>query len=93
MNRPQWKGPYICENKINLIKNLKKPYNALAVPRDTKIFPKFLGLTVKIHNGKKYTEITVVEEMLGHRFGEFSSTRGKFSFKKKKSKKSKKSKK
>lgn len=90
MNRPEWKGPYICENKINQIKNLKKTYNALVVPRDTKIFPRFLGLSVKVHNGKKYTEITVIEEMLGHRFGEFSSTRGKFSFKKKKSKKSKK---
>lgn len=87
MNRPEWKGPYICGNKINQIKNLKKTYNALIMPRDTQIFPIFLGLTVKVHNGKKYIEFIVVEEMIGHRFGEFSSTRGKFSFKKKKSKK------
>jgi small subunit ribosomal protein S19 len=87
MNRPEWKGPYICENKINNIKNLKKTYNALIMPRDIKIFPKFLGLTVKVHNGKKYIEFTINEDMIGHRFGEFSSTRGRFSFKKKKSKK------
>lgn len=87
MNRPKWKGPYICENKINKIKNLKKTYKALIMPRDNKIFPRFLGLTVKVHNGKKYIEFIVVEEMIGHKFGEFSSTRGKFSFKKKKSKK------
>ena len=87
MTRPKWKGPYICEKKITEIKTLKKTYNSFIVPRSSKIFPKFLGLTVKVHNGKKYIDFTVSEDMIGHKFGEFSATRQKFSFKKKKSKK------
>lgn len=88
MTRPKWKGPYINEKKINEIKNLKKTYNFLIImPRDTEILPKFVGLNVKIYNGRKYINFTVNKEMIGHKFGEFSATRGKFSFKKKKSKK------
>lgn len=86
MGRSTWKGPYTCDKKINQIKNLKKTYDILIMPRDTKIFPKFLGLNVKVYNGKKYVEFKINEEMLGHKFGEFAATRGKFSFKKKKSK-------
>lgn len=87
MSRPEWKGPYIYEKNINQIKNLKKTYNSLVMPRNVKIFPKFLGLTVKVYNGKKYIELKITEEMIGHKFGEFSTTRIKFSFKKKKAKK------
>jgi ribosomal protein S19 len=46
-----------------------------------------VGLTFDIYNGKKYIEVTVTEDMVGHKFGEFSLTRAKFSFKKKKLKK------
>jgi small subunit ribosomal protein S19 len=40
--------------------------------RNSEIIPEFLGLTFKIHNGKSYTEVDVTEEMVGHKFGEFS---------------------
>lgn len=86
MNRPEWKGPYTSKKKINEIQSSKKNYN-LIMPRDIEVLPKFLGLNVKVYNGKKYLNFTITKEMIGHKFGEFSATRGTFSFKKKKSKK------
>lgn len=58
----------------------------LIISRNSEIVPTFLGRTFHIYNGKSNVELTVTEEMLGHRFGEFSYTRSKFVFKKKKKK-------
>ena len=51
--------------------------------RDSEIVPKFIGLTFTIHNGKTYIDLNVTENMVGHKFGEFSFTRANFVFKKK----------
>jgi len=84
MTRSKWKGPYI--NILHLSK-LKKNHNNLIAPRNCEITPKCVGLTFRTHNGKNYTEVTVTDEMVGHKFGEFSSTRSRFTLKKKKLKK------
>ena len=39
------------------------------------IIPDFVGLTFLIHNGKKFISITISEDMVGHKLGEFSPTR------------------
>lgn len=80
MARPKWKGPHL--NKINEIKSLKKTYNFITISRNTEISSKFLGLNVKIHNGKKYIDFIINKKMIGHKFGEFSATRKQFLFKK-----------
>ena len=41
------------------------------------IVPKMIGLRIHIHNGKDFVPINIIEEMLGHRLGEFSVTRSK----------------
>ena len=87
MSRSKWKGPYINENNIDKIYQLKKNYIKSIISRNTTILPKFVEKTFKVHNGKKFNEILVTEEMIGHKFGEFSATRKRFSFKKKKTKK------
>ena len=88
MNRSKWKGPYISP------KFLKKNFNQLdkkksnnIISRNSKIIQKFIGLTFEVHTGKIYKSINVTKEMIGYKFGEFVPTRGKFSFKKKKTKK------
>lgn len=43
--------------------------------RELPIVPIMVGWTVGVHNGKEYTPIKIVEEMLGHRLGEFALTR------------------
>ena len=55
--------------------------------RNSEIIPQFLDLTFKVHNGKSYIEITITDDMIGYKFGEFVFTRSQFRFKKKKSKK------
>lgn len=87
MSRSQWKGPHLAEKSLKILKRSKKSYDKIIISRNVEILPKFIEKTFKIHNGKKYTEILVTEEMVGHKFGEFSSTRKRFFFKKKKTKK------
>jgi small subunit ribosomal protein S19 len=41
------------------------------------IVPQMIGLKINIHNGKDYMPIEIVDEMIGHRLGEFSVTRQK----------------
>jgi small subunit ribosomal protein S19 len=43
--------------------------------RRSTILPEFVGLTFAIHNGKKFLPVFVTEDMVGHKFGEFSPTR------------------
>ena len=43
--------------------------------RDLVIVPKMVGLTIYVYNGKDYSPVKIVAEMLGHRLGEFSVTR------------------
>jgi len=45
--------------------------------RDIIIVPALVGMTISVHNGKEFFPIKIVEEMLGHRLGEFSMTRKK----------------
>jgi small subunit ribosomal protein S19 len=90
MSRSKWKGPFVCIKNLSKIKLL---HNKLLldkkniVSRNSEIVPTFVGLTCYVHNGKNYSEITVNENMVGYKFGEFVFTRSKFIFKKKKLKK------
>lgn len=43
--------------------------------RCSMILPDFVGLTIPVHNGKKFIDVFVTENMVGHRLGEFSPTR------------------
>ena len=81
MKRSKWKGPF-----INLIKNLDNSDEKKSLrkaSRNSTIIPKFIGHSFKVHTGNAYSEILIVKEMIGHKFGEFSATRKSFAFKKK----------
>ena len=82
MGRSKWKGPYIDTKSLKTLKKSKKSYIKTAISRNATILPKFVEQTLEVYNGKKFVEIIVTEEMVGHKFGEFSSTRKRFSFKK-----------
>lgn len=78
MKRSKRKGPY--QN----IKNSKKKFKFLS--RNFEITSHILGMTFSVHSGKKTSLLTVSENMIGHKVGEFIFTREKFEFKKKKRK-------
>lgn len=52
-----------------------KPLNDIIVSRNAKITPLFIGLTVRVYNGKELFDITIVDDMIKHKFGEFVFTR------------------
>ena len=43
--------------------------------RDSTILPKMVGLTIKVHNGRDHVPVEIDENMVGHKLGEFASTR------------------
>ena len=77
MTRSLKKGPYIYERLLKKIAG-KKPSETGVIKtwaRDSQISPEMVGFTFGVHNGKDHVEVLVSEEMVGHRFGEFSLTR------------------
>lgn len=86
MSRSRWKGPFI-DHKLfkDRKKNYEKSQNTIkTVFRSSEIIPKFIGISFNIYNGKNFSKTEITEEMIGFKLGEFSPTRKKFSFKKKK---------
>ena len=76
MSRSKWKFPTMLS-----IKTFKK--KIFIKSRKSIITPFFIDKIVYVHNGKLYNNLLVSEEMLYHKFGEFSPTKKKFTFKKK----------
>ena len=78
MTRSIWKGPFV---DITLMKKAQKQSQSgrkevlKTWSRRSTILPEFVGLTFGVHNGKKHIPVTVSENMVGHKFGEFSPTR------------------
>ena len=78
MARSIWKGPFVEESvikKVDKQKNdpTKKPIKIWS--RKSTIIPDFVGISFLIYNGKKFIPITISEDMVGHKFGEFAPTR------------------
>lgn len=77
MSRSAKKGPYIDHRLIRKLQNMKagdktaiKTWARAAV-----ITPEMVGFRFGVHNGKTHIEILIVEDMVGHKLGEFSPTR------------------
>ena len=79
MARSVWKGPFVHPSLLKQIdrikegKGSKKPIKTWA--RGSTIIPDFVGQSFLIHNGKSFIPITISEEMVGHKLGEFAPTR------------------
>lgn len=78
MARSLKKGPYVEEKLLKKAEESKGTKSAKVIKmwsRRSTIIPDFVGLTFAVHNGKKFIPVFVTEEMVGHKFGEFSPTR------------------
>lgn len=78
MGRSQKKGPFVDEKLF--IKVSKQIENGSYDPiktwaRACTIIPEFVGYTFMVHNGRVFHKVTVSEDMVGHKLGEFSLTR------------------
>lgn len=78
MSRSLKKGPYIDEKllkKVNQQKKTGKKEPIKTWARASQISPEFVGHSFAVHNGRKFINLFVTEEMVGHRLGEFALTR------------------
>lgn len=78
MARSAKKGPYIQEslwNKVQRVKESGKREVIKTWSRRSLITPEFVGLTFAVHDGRKFIEIFITENMVGHYLGEFAPTR------------------
>ena len=78
MPRSLKKGPFVdmqLAKKVEIAveNNDRKPIKTWS--RRSMILPNMVGLTIAIHNGRQHIPVTINEEMVGHKLGEFSPTR------------------
>ncbi len=77
MSRSLKKGPYVNEKLLKKIQNLRAGDKTVIKiwDRASTITPEMVGFTFGVHNGRHHISVLIVENMVGHRLGEFSPTR------------------
>jgi len=79
MGRSLSKGPFIDIHLMEKIKALETQGEKRKViktwSRRSTIIPEMVGLTIAVHNGRKFIPVFLTENMVGHRLGEFSPSR------------------
>jgi len=78
MPRAIWKGPFIDWYVIKKVQAVIKGDKLQPIrlwSRRSTILKEFVGLKFEVHNGKSFIPLEVKQEMVGHKFGEFSPTR------------------
>lgn len=78
MTRSLSKGPYVdpkLAEKIGKVKKTGKREVIKTYKRASMITPEFVGLTIAVHDGRKFASVFITENMVGHKLGEFAPTR------------------
>ena len=78
MARSVWKGPFVDEYLLRKAETARASGRNDVIKiwsRRSTILPQFVGLTFGVYNGQKFIPVLVSENMVGHKFGEFSPTR------------------
>ena len=78
MARSIWKGPFVdmtLIKKAQAVSDSGKKEVIKTWSRRSTILPQFVGLTFGVYNGRKFVPVSVSENMVGHKLGEFSPTR------------------
>ena len=78
MSRSVWKGPFFDGYLLKKAEKVRESGRNEVIKiwsRRSTILPQFVGLTFGVYNGRKHIPVLVSEDMIGHKFGEFSPTR------------------
>jgi ribosomal protein S19 len=78
MARSVWKGPFVDGYLLKKAEKVREGGRSEVIKiwsRRSTILPQFVGLTFGVYNGSKHVPVSVNEDMVGHKFGEFSPTR------------------
>lgn len=78
MSRSLKKGPFIDGSLLKKVTEAQESRSSKVIKtwsRRSTIVPEMVGLTIAVHNGRKFIPVFVSENMVGHKLGEFSPTR------------------
>jgi len=78
MSRSVWKGPFVDGYMLKKAEAAQASGRKQVIKiwsRRSTVLPQFIGLTFGVYNGRKHIPVLVTEDMVGHKFGEFSPTR------------------
>lgn len=78
MSRSLKKGPYVDIKLMSKVMKAKASNDRKAIKtwaRASTITPEMVGISIAVHNGKDHIPVFIVEDMVGHKLGEFSPTR------------------
>ena len=78
MARSIWKGPFVDMTLIKKAAKVSESGRKEVIKtwsRRSTILPQFVGLTFGVYNGQKFVPVSINENMVGHKLGEFSPTR------------------
>jgi small subunit ribosomal protein S19 len=76
--RSVWKGPFVDGYLLSKAEKARESGRNDVIKtwsRRSTILPQFVGITFGVYNGNKFIPVLVTEDMIGHKFGEFSPTR------------------
>jgi small subunit ribosomal protein S19 len=78
MPRSVKKGPFVDEHlrkKVEAFGQSKEKRVIKTWSRRSTVIPEMVGITLAVHNGRKFIPVYVTENMVGHKLGEFAPTR------------------
>lgn len=75
MARSLKKGPFVEESLLKKIQKASKGEKIKTWSRKSVIIPDMVGFTIAVHDGRNHIDVRIVEEMVGHKLGEFAPTR------------------
>lgn len=78
MSRSVKKGPYVAAKLLKRVEEMNESGKKAVLKtwsRASTIFPQMVGHTIAVHDGRKHVPVYIVEEMVGHKLGEFAPTR------------------
>jgi len=78
MTRSAKKGPFVEESLLKKVEKAKESKSREVIKtwsRGSMVIPDFVGLTFAVHDGRKFVQVYITENMVGHRLGEFAPTR------------------
>jgi|TARA_B110000971_G_scaffold8189_1_gene7940 small subunit ribosomal protein S19 len=78
MSRSVKKGPFVdahLAKKVEVASETRDRKPIKTWSRRSTILPNFIGLTIAVHNGRQHVPVLIVDNMVGHKLGEFALTR------------------
>ena len=78
MPRSLKKGPFIDNSLLKKVNEAQASRSSQVIKtwsRRSTIVPEMVGITLAVHNGRKFIPVFISENMVGHKLGEFSPTR------------------